>query len=55
MLEEEELNAEALLVRVRDLYTNRSAYAAAMEQEAAGFDATGKIVGLIREAAGAGK
>ncbi|RAU99158.1 undecaprenyldiphospho-muramoylpentapeptide beta-N-acetylglucosaminyltransferase [Paenibacillus sp. YN15] len=51
VLEEEELNAETLLARVRDLYTNRSAYAAAMEQEAAGFDATGKIVGLIREAA----
>lgn len=55
VLEEEELSAAVLTERVKELYDSRSRYVSAMEQEAEGLDATGKILALIRETAGSRK
>lgn len=52
VLKEEELSAEALLHKAKELYDNRDSYLAAMQQEKDGTDAVAAITGLIREAAG---
>lgn len=52
VLEEEALNGAALFDKLAQLYGNRDAYRLAMEREAVENDASGKIVRLIREAAG---
>ena len=52
VLEEEELTADTLSAKVKQLYDSREAYISAMENEESGTGAAEKIVGLIREAAG---